>query len=142
MESPKLTRSRWVGVAAIVAIFFGLLTIVSGGLTLFNAEVQQLAGNYVPFVLWFNFLAGFAYVIAGIGLWTMQRWSLWLSIAIAAATLVAFAAFGIQIWTGGSYEIRTVGAMGLRAIVWIIVSIVAYRNLHPTVENPTPEVCS
>jgi len=139
MKSPKLTRSRWVGALAIVAILFGVLTIVSGGRTLFNAEAQQLAGNYVAFVLWFNFLAGFVYVIAGIGLWTMQRWSLWLSFAIAAATIIVFAAFGIQIWMGGLYEMRTVGAMGLRAIVWIITSAVAYKNLNPSSQTLTPK---
>lgn len=139
MNSSKITRSRWSSIMAVVAVLFGLLTIVSGGRTLFNAEVQQLAGNYVPFVLWFNFLAGFAYVIAGIGLWTMQRWSLWLSVAIAAATLLVFAVFGIQIWMGGLYEIRTVGAMGLRTIVWIIASAVAYKNLRPSNQTLTPE---
>ncbi|MEZ4618290.1 MAG: hypothetical protein R2867_22630 [Caldilineaceae bacterium] len=66
MRSRNTERSRWVRAMSIVAILFGLLTILSGGRTLFNAEAQQLAGNYVPFVLWFNFLAGFAYVIAGL----------------------------------------------------------------------------
>ncbi len=27
------------------------------------------AGNFVPFVVWFNFLAGFVYVAAGVELW-------------------------------------------------------------------------
>ena len=121
--------SRWIGLSAIVAVLFGLLTIISGGRILFDAEVQQLAGNYMPFVLWFNFLAGFAYVIAGIGLWLRQRWALWLSFAIAAATLLVFAAFGIQIWAGGAYEMRTVGAMALRAVIWLLIAAVAYGTL-------------
>ncbi|NJN82421.1 MAG: hypothetical protein HC802_09195 [Caldilineaceae bacterium] len=131
MKTDRSTRSHWISTVSIVAILFGLLTIVSGGLTLFNAEAQQLAGNFVPFVLWFNFLAGFAYVVAGIGLWSMRRWSIWLSIAIAVATLVVFAAFGLRVWAGGSYEMRTVAAMGLRAIIWIAVSFVAYNKLDP-----------
>ncbi|MEZ4676383.1 MAG: hypothetical protein R2932_19335 [Caldilineaceae bacterium] len=139
MRSRNTERSRWVRAMSIVAILFGLLTILSGGRTLFNAEAQQLAGNYVPFVLWFNFLAGFAYVIAGIGLWTMKRWGLWLSFAIATTTVLVFAAFGIQIWSGGSYEMRTVGAMGLRALIWIITSAVAYKNLNSPIHNLNSE---
>jgi len=135
MKSQELKRSRWVGGLAIFAVLFGLLTIVSGGSTLFNAEAQQLAGNYVGFVLWFNFLAGFAYVIAGVGLWRMQRWSMWLSFAIAAASFLVFAAFSLHISTGGSYEMRTVAAMTLRTVVWLIISAVAYKNL-----NPAPEI--
>ena len=38
-----------------------------------DAVARGSAGNYVPFVLWFNFLAGFAYKIAGAGFWRVQR---------------------------------------------------------------------
>ncbi len=132
MKSPTVKRSRWVGALAIIAVSFGLLTIISGGRTLFDAEAQQRAGNYVAFVLWFNFVAGFAYVIAGAGLWFQQRWSVWFSFAIAAATLLIFAAFGLQIWRGGSYEMRTVAAMGLRALTWLAISAAAYAKLADT----------
>jgi hypothetical protein len=134
MKLPELERSRWVGGLAIFAILFGLLTIISGGRTLFNAEAQQAAGNYVGFVLWFNFLAGFAYIIAGVGLWRMQPWAMWLSFAIAAANLVIFAAFSLHIFSGGGYEMRTVAAMSLRTVVWLIISAVAYKNLNPNAE--------
>jgi len=51
-------------------MFFGLLTVGSGGNTLFGSETaQQTAGAYVGFVLGFSFVAGFFCVIAGIGLW-------------------------------------------------------------------------
>ena len=131
MKPQKLNRPIWTW-AALFAILFGLLTIISGGSTLFNVEVRQLAGNYVGFVLWFNFLAGFAYVIAGVGLWSRQRWSMWLSFFIAAVTLIVFARFGLHIMCGGSYEIRTVAAMSLRTVVWFIISAVAYKHLNPT----------
>jgi hypothetical protein len=140
MKSATLQRSHGINVLAIVAVLFGLLTIISGGRTLFDAEARQLAGNYVAFVLWFNFLAGFAYVVAGIGLWFWQRWAMWLSFAIAVATLIIFVAFGIQIWTGGSYEMRTVAAMGLRTITWLVISAVAYRKLADTQYQVTGQV--
>jgi hypothetical protein len=31
--------------------------------------------------------------------------------------------------SGGSYEMRTVAAMSLRTVVWLIISAVAYKNL-------------
>lgn len=131
MKSIQLKHSRWVRAAAIFAVLFGTLTIISGGSALFNTGARQLAGNYVGFVLWFNFLAGFAYVVAGVGLWARQRWSVWLSFAIASATLLVFAAFGLHVLSGGSYEMRTVAAMSLRFVVWLIISAVAYKNLNP-----------
>ncbi len=132
MQSPMSARSRWLGALAVIAVVFGVLTLLSGGRTLFNAQAQQQAGNYVAFVLWFNFLAGLAYVVAGVGLWFRRRWSMWLSFAIAVATLFVFATFGVRIWRGGSYEMRTVAAMALRALTWLVVSWAAYVKLART----------
>ena len=46
-------------IAGAAAIAFGLVTLISGGSALFGLVDM---GAVVPFVLWFNFLAGFAYV--------------------------------------------------------------------------------
>ena len=46
-------------VIAVIAIAFGLLTLKSGGAVLFiDGAGRVAAGNYVPFVLWSNFLLG------------------------------------------------------------------------------------
>jgi hypothetical protein len=112
--------------AAVVGMVFGLLTIVSGGIALFGgSEARAAVGNAVPFVLWFNFAAGFAYVAAGGGLLFRRRWALWLSVAILVATVLVFIAFGVHVQRGGLYEMRTVGAMMLRVLVWSIIAIVA-----------------
>lgn len=117
-----------IRVAAVVAIAFGLLTIKEGGTVLFgDATARAAAGHYVPFVVWFNFLAGFAYVTAGIGLWMKRRWAAWLAVSIAAATALVFAAFGVHVFLGGAYELRTAFAMGLRTVVWSLISVVAWR---------------
>ncbi len=119
---------------ALVAIGFGLLTVKEGGMTLSgDATAVTAAGNYVPFVLWFNFVAGFAYVIAGAGLWLRRRWAARLAIAIAAATALAFAALGVHVASGGAYEQRTVIAMTLRLLVWVAIAAIAWQRLlrHP-----------
>ena len=119
------TRTPSVTFAAIVAVVFGLLTIVSGARALFGGADM---GAVVPFVLWFNFVAGFAYVLAGVGLWYRSSWATGLSIAIALATAVVFATFLWQVWTGTAYEARTMGAMGLRLAVWVSIAILAVRS--------------
>ncbi|MCP4315780.1 MAG: hypothetical protein GY789_07110 [Hyphomicrobiales bacterium] len=113
---------------ATLAFLFGLLTIFSGGYALFGGEAaRQAVGDAVPFVLWFNFLAGFAYITAGIGLWQHARWGTFLALLIAAATLVVFAVFGIHVYLGGQYEVRTVGALTLRSLFWIVISLLGWR---------------
>jgi hypothetical protein len=84
--------------------------------------------SYVPFVLWFNFLAGFAYVIAGVGLWMRRRWAAWMAVAIAVATALVFLAFGVHVALGGAWERRTVIAMTLRTLVWVGIAAMAWRR--------------
>lgn len=122
-------RSRTLTITAVVALIFGALTILSGGLALFGSpEARASAGDAVGFVLWFNFLAGFAYVAAGVGLLLSRHWAVWLSIAILTATAAVFGAFGIHVVQGGAYEVRTVGAMILRTGVWLAIAIVVMRS--------------
>lgn len=129
MMTAESRRPMVIVVAASVAILFGIATIISGGQALFGDEAARAAvGNAVPFVLWFNFGAGFAYVTAGGGLLTRQKWASWMSIVIAAATLAVFAVFGIHVLAGGAFEMRTVGAMVLRSAVWITIAAVAARS--------------
>jgi hypothetical protein len=110
--------------AAVVAVLFGIATVASGGNVLFGSGAEG-AGSYVGFIVWFNFLAGFFYVAAGIGLWRRRRWAGWLALALAAATAAAFAALGVHIGGGGAYEMRTVVAMTLRLGVWAAIAALA-----------------
>ena len=121
---------RWGLISAVaVAILFGLLTIFSGGRALFGgAEARAAVGDAVPFVLWFNFLAGFAYVAAGVGLLLRRHWAVQLSIAILFATILVMVAFALHLLLGGAYEMRTVAAMSLRVVVWGIIVAVALRS--------------
>ncbi|MCW8935584.1 MAG: hypothetical protein OQK98_12735 [Gammaproteobacteria bacterium] len=119
-------RNIGIWIFSLLAAAFGLLTIKSGGEVLFiDGEARLAAGHYVPFVLWFNFSAGFVYIIAAIGLWKMRPWSAQLSFLLAMSTLIVFAAFGLHIVNGGEYEMRTVIAMSLRSVVWIVIAVFA-----------------
>jgi hypothetical protein len=112
-------------VAALVAVIFGLMTIVSGWRALFGGVDM---GAVVPFVLRFNFAAGFAYMLAGAGLWRGAPWAPALSTGIALATAAVFAAFLWHVWQGEAYETRTMGAMILRAGIWTAIAAAAIRN--------------
>ena len=130
--TPVTRPSTLYRAIALFAAGFGLLTIKAGASALFGDEAARLvAGAYVPFVLWFNFLAGFAYVIAAIGLWNARRWAARLAIAIAVATALVFVALGAHIFTGGSYEMRTVMAMSLRTLVWTVIAVIVWTIAFP-----------
>lgn len=116
-------RPLSVSIAAGVAVVFGLATVLSGGRALFGGVDM---GAVVPFVLWFNFLAGFAYVLAGIGLWRGAGWAPMLSLGIAVTTTAVFAAFLWHVGFGGAWEARTLGAMILRTGIWTAIAAFAW----------------
>ena len=119
-------HDRLLRITGGVAIAFGLLTVVSGGTTLLGALEM---GAVVLFVLWFNTLAGLAYVVAGLGLWQGRRWAYPLSLAIFAATLLVFVAFGLHVAQGGAFEMRTAYVMTLGSAVWGAIALVARQLL-------------
>ncbi|HET8668704.1 MAG TPA: hypothetical protein VFM10_12045 [Terriglobales bacterium] len=124
-------RPRWAIGAALVAVIFGIVTVFVGGRTLFaGSAARAAAGNIVPFVLWFNFVAGFAYIIAGCGIFLWKRWAAQLSVVIAIATVAVFIALAVYIFLGGSFETRTIGAMTIRSVVWIVIATSIRRALE------------
>ncbi len=122
-------RPGWAVWLAALALLFGLATVVSGGAALFGGPgPRAAAGDAVPFVLWFNFLAGFAYLAGAVGLYLWQPWTETLAWAIALATLAIYAAFGLAIAAGTAFEMRTVFAMVLRAGFWLVIAFALSRR--------------
>lgn len=123
-----MNANRMVNWVAIAAIGFGIMTVLTGGRALFGSlESRASFGNVVPFVLWFNFLAGFVYVVAGAGLLLCRRWAVYTSLFLAISTILVFVAFGVHVIGGGAFERRTVGALTIRSLFWVAVAIVSIR---------------
>ncbi len=123
--TPKTPAARWTKPVAILALVFGVMTVFSGGNVLFGPmKAQEMAGNFISFVVWFNFLAGFLYITAAVGIWLGKSWALPMSIFIAAATVLIGLAFGFQVMQGAEFEMRTVGALILRAGLWTAIAMV------------------
>lgn len=131
IDDSVMARSHtWLTTMAVLAFGFGALTIMSGTQVLFgDDETRAAAGDIAPFVLRFNTAAGVAYLLAAVGLFLERPWAARLALLIALATTTVFAAFGWHIATGGAFEWRTVMAMTLRSVFWILLAIGSYRAL-------------
>ncbi len=134
MSATASKRTIGIWVFSLLAGVFGIATVASSSSVLFiDGEARQAAGYYVPFVIWFNFGAGFIYVITGIALWLKKPSAAWLAAFLAASTLAIFAAFGLHIVNGNEYETRTVMAMSLRSGIWIVIAVFTWNRL---IRNP------
>ncbi len=132
-EQGIMNANRTVKWMAITAIVFGALTVLTGGRALFGSmESRAEFGKAVPFVLWFNLLAGFVYFAAGTGLLLCRRWAVYTSLFLAVSTILVFVAFGVHVIGGGAFERRTIGALTIRSLFWIAVTIVSMRAMKRT----------
>lgn len=119
----------WRKALACFALLFGAITLFKSGGVLFGPQsARDAVGDYVPFVVTFNFAAGFFYVLAAVGIWAGRGWAGLVASLIALATLLVGAAFAVHVLIGGGYEMQTVGALGIRAGFWAIVAMVLRRD--------------
>ena len=129
MSALSLPRSAWFKAVAVAAAVFGIVTMYSAGVIILDyGSSRELAGAYVPFVVWFNLAAGGLYIVAAAGIWRRRHWSAGLSVLIALATAVAAIPFALHVVGGGDYEIRTVGALAFRMGFWAAVAIILFRS--------------
>lgn len=102
-----------------IAGIFGVMTVVSGSSVLFGpAHVRALAGDVVTFVLWFNVLAGVAYILAAIWIWRGDVRASTLAWAIALTTAAVALAFAAVALRDVPVEPRTAGALFFRTFFW------------------------
>jgi len=119
----------WKKILGTVAVLFAALTLFKSGQVIFGPQsARDAVGDFVPFVVQFNFAAGFFYLLAGIGIFLGRGWSLGLSALIAVATVITTAFFARHLAAGGAFEMQTVGALGIRSIFWIVITAVLWRS--------------
>src|SRR4030065_159475 len=89
-------------------------------------------GDVFPCALWFNFLAGFFYIVAGAGLLLCRRWAVYTSLFVAVSTILVFVAFGVHVIGGGAFERRSISPVTIRSLFWIPVTVVSIRAMKRT----------
>lgn len=122
----QMQRNRQIG---IVFFVFGIMTIISGGRSLFTDIGLSTRGNIVPLVLWFNFIAGFFYVIAGASLFKLKPCVKRLSFVLAILNAIVLVYLVNHIYQGGLYEKKTVLAMSFRTIFWVTSAVYFHRSI-------------
>jgi hypothetical protein len=102
-------------VAAVVAVLFGLLTLVAGGRVLLGGDPGYLV--FRPLVL-FNAAMGALYLGAGVLIWRDSPAGRRLAAGIALVNAAVLAGVIALRLGGGPVARESVGAMTLRTVVW------------------------
>lgn len=114
----------------IFLLLFGAVTVFMSSSVLFDwFEIRAKEGNYVPGIVWANFVCGILYLVAAYGIFRQQIWARF-PLTIALITLIlAYIGLFIHINNGGLYETKTVGAMAFRIGVTAIFLFITSKIL-------------
>jgi|AntRauTorcE11897_2_1112592.scaffolds.fasta_scaffold71537_2 hypothetical protein len=113
------TSNRLQILTAVVAIVFGLLTVLAGSRVLM--EISE--PGYIVFLplLIFNTVMGFVYIATGILIWRSTQKGVLASKMIYMLNLAVFCIILLLFFIGEKVAVDSVMAMGFRTIVWGVI---------------------
>jgi hypothetical protein len=106
------------GTLALVAVAFGLATLVAGGRVLAGADPGYLV--FRPLVI-FNTAMGVAYSAAGIIMWRSPERGRVVAATIFLLNVAVVVAVGYLYRSGGAVAVDSVRAMMFRTGVWLVL---------------------
>jgi len=107
-------------ILALVAVLFGVVTIVAGTRVLLGFDPGYLV--YRP-LLTYNTVMGFAYLGAGVLAWVNLRRGQHAAAAIFVLNALMFAFVGYLYANGGGVAVESIRAMTLRTGVWLLLFV-------------------
>ena len=118
-------------ITAIALLLFALLTLFLSSSVIFNLfGIRAKEGNYVPLVVWANFISSILYLAAAYGLFKMKKWSVWLLVISVVILVAAFIGLKLHISEGGLYEVKTLNAMIFRIGLTALLAVASYFLLQ------------
>lgn len=119
----NLQGRKTVAAAVLVAVLFGIVTMITGTRVLLGADP-----GYTPYLplLVFNTVMGAVYVIVGVMAWRNLRLGVRGAGIIFAFNLAALAVIGTLYTPGpeGLIAVTSPQAMTLRTVVWLVLFLV------------------
>jgi hypothetical protein len=79
-----------------------------------------------------NFIVGFTYLFSAYGLFTEKKWTTKVLAASGILLLIGFIGLIIHVYSGGIYEIKTIGAMIFRISITILFTFISHFKISKT----------
>lgn len=99
----------------VALLLFGAVTLFMSSSVLFDwFGIREKEGNFVPLIVWANWLCGFLYLMTAFVLLKNRSWAV--KPLIISLIILVLASVGLfaHINGGGLYETKTLGAMAFR----------------------------
>lgn len=115
--------------ALIFLGLFGIVTLFMSSSVLFDwFGIRAKEGNFVPFIVWANWMCGLLYLTAVYGILKKKTWSKFPLISALIILILAAIGLFIHIDYGGLYENKTLGAMAFRIGVTTVFLLITTKT--------------
>ena len=99
----------------VFLILFGLVTLFMSSSVLFDwFGIRAKEGNYIPLVVWANWICGILYLTTAFAILTDKSWVKIPLVVSLIVLVLAYMNLFTHITTGGLYETKTIVAMAFR----------------------------
>ena len=117
-------------ISGFIIALFGVVTLFMSTSVMFGLfDIREKEGNYVLFVVIANFICAFLYLAAAYGFFTKKRWTTMVLNFSVGILVITFIGLGINIYSGGIYEQKTVYAMMFRTFVTIGFLLISLKYI-------------
>ncbi|MDT7830031.1 hypothetical protein RQM65_15290 [Pricia sp. S334] len=114
-------------VTLFILTAFALLTLFLSSSVLFDwFGIRAREGNYVPLVVWANFISGGLYLIGAFGLLKQKKWTFWPLLISVFILIGALVGLYVHIEIGAPYETKTIVALVFRTGLTLVFTFLAY----------------
>jgi hypothetical protein len=113
-------------IAAILGIIVGVLTIIAGSKVLLGISLPNY--SILRWLVIYNVLLGVISVIAGIGLWNLLSWAVFLSRGITTLHGLILIILILMFTLGKPVAFQSIMAMLFRTTIWLGIVVATRKN--------------
>ena len=132
LDVRKIIHKLLIMKKIIVIIFltiFAAMTLFMSSSVLFDwFGIRAKEENYVPGIVWANFVCGILYLIAAYGILKNETWAKFPLMISMIILVLAYIGLFIHMNNDGLYETKTIGAMAFRIGVTAIFLLITLKN--------------
>ncbi|MBE0423837.1 MAG: hypothetical protein IBX66_07845 [Lutibacter sp.] len=124
-KSPSLREGFRRGIAAILALLIGIMSIISGSMVLLNYNIPDY--NVINWLVVYNVILGGISIVAAILIWKNNTSARKIMLAILISHLLVFL---YLYFLNQEVALESIKAMGFRVSIWTVIFLLTYKKVN------------
>lgn len=114
-----------MGIAAILSLLIGIMSVISGAMVLFNYNIPNY--NVLNWLVIYNVILGGISIVTAILIWKNNKSARKIILAILISHLLVFL---YLYFLNQDVALESIKAMGFRVSVWTVIFLLTYKKIN------------